>query len=168
MLWCQIINNNRRFAQLRIKWLTCTLFCSLSVFLVILVTLAPAQAGNSLESKRGYWDFDGGADIFFTRSGANITFSVYNKSTDDSYRCKGCAAGCATALMDWEVWGTDGGMLDSGQVRFQDVCNGGAAHKRKKLRSIPSKYNVLEARWNITTPNGGHSFEKNRQFYERP
>ena len=70
--------------------------------------------------------------------------------------------------LDWEVWSPDGGMLDSGQVRFQDVCNGGAAHKRKKLRSIPSKYNVLEARWNITTPNGGHSFEKNRQFYERP
>ncbi len=125
------------------------------VMMVILAVTSVAFAGGSLRSNNGYWDFRGVAKVV----GSNVQVTVWNHSTDDSYGSSKCGAGMASCVVDVELWHSDAGRLATARVRFQDVCNGGTDRKIA-IFNIPPKYTRLEVRFNVTTPNGRHSFQK--------
>ena len=145
-----------------------TLSATTMTAVVLLAIVQPLGAQNRLDSERGYWDFTGLGVVRWGQDGSaqTLILHVENRSTDDSYRSDRCPRGMASALVDWEIWHPDAGKVASGQARFSDVCNGASADVRERL-SIRSEYAVLEVRWNVTTPNGGHSFHRDRRSYSR-
>lgn len=133
----------------------------LSLFLTGILT--DGFALEKLKSARGYWDFDGIVEIVSHENDVlNLRIVVNNLSTDDSYRSDTCFKGMASCIVDWEIWHPDAGkLIGPFQASFQDICNGRSA-KSMEARIMPEKYLVLEVRFNITTPNGGHSFKRAR------
>jgi len=134
----------------------------LVVIFLVIGGSANSFAENALKSGRGYWDFKGFAGIDSHKGDTlKIEITVLNVSTDNSYRSGTCPNGMASCVVDWEIWHPDAGNLGSGQTIFQDVCNNKGQRIFEYL-TIPAKYSELETRFNITTPNGGHSFKRGR------
>ena len=135
-------------------------------FLVVTFSLicnpANSFAGDALKSARGYWNFGGYVKVVSHQENIlKIVLVVNNLSTDNSYKSGQCSKGMASCVVDWEVWHPDVGKVGSGQTSFQDICNGESDGKSESFR-LPDKYSGLEVRYNITTPNGGHSFKRGR------
>lgn len=134
----------------------------LVVTFLLICNPANSFADNALKSARGYWEFDGIAEIVKHQGDElKIQIIVNNLSTDNSYRSGQCPNGMASCVVDWEIWHPDAGNLGRGQTIFRDVCNG-KSHRIFEICEMPAKYSGLEIRFNITTPNGGHSFKKGR------
>lgn len=119
-------------------------------------------AGNAIKSSRGYWNFEGSVQIVKHQGNTlKVQILVRNRSTDNSYKSGQCSNGMASCVVDWELWHPDAGNVGVHRTTIQDVCNGSGARIFKSIL-MPAKYSRLEVRFNITTPNGGHSFQRGR------
>jgi hypothetical protein len=136
---------------------------TLSTIVIIgVLFLSTAGFAGKVKTKHGYWNFEGDVQI----KGSDVMIVVRNRSTDDSYGSKKCKNGMASCVVDVELWHSDAGNLGSNRISFQDVCNGSGARK-VAISNVPRKYKRLEVRFNVTTPNGGHSFHKGRFKWNR-
>ena len=134
----------------------------LVVIFLVIGDPASSFAGKAVKSARGYWNFDGIVEVVSHQDDIlKIQVIVNNFSTDNSYKSGQFSKGMASCIVDWEVWHPDFGKVGSGQTSFQDICNGKSDRIFESFR-VPAKYATLEVRFNITTPNGGHSFKKGR------
>ena len=125
------------------------------VTMVIIGFLCLSTVGfaGKLKTKYGYWNFEGDIQI----KGSDVLVVVRNLSTDKSYASNKCKKGMASCVVDLELWHPDAGNLGSNRISFQDVCNGSGA-KKTAISNVPRKYNILEVRFNVTTPNGRLGF----------
>ena len=132
----------------------------LFAFSVFALICSNGFAGDKLESSLGYWDFDGWLTVEKPREGYFVfKLDVTNNSTDDSY-----ANGAGSVVIDWELWNPDAGLIDSGSITIRDIPRGRDGRCAIDVE-VPIEYNVLEFRYNITTPNGGHSFQRGSQTF---
>lgn len=135
------------------------------LLILLLLSFSITNAGNKLKSEYGYWDFNTKADVRLKNNDYIVNIIVWNKSTDDSYRCDGCSNGCGTVKVDYELWSPDQGMVRSSSFYLRDICNGGYEQEYIHMNLTP-KFGRLELRWNVTTPNGGHSFQRRSRMFK--
>lgn len=132
------------------------------MFVFAISVANPAFAKGPLYSKSGYQDFDALAEIV----GSNLYVIVWNQSTDDSRGSDRCKTGMASVVVDVELWHPDAGQVSRAKIDFLDVCNG-EVMGYVAIPGIPSQYDRLEVRYNLTTPDGEHSFEKGSSNWRR-
>ncbi len=137
-----------------------------SILIAVMLTASPVQAVNPLKGQAGMWDFDARLSIARNNSKYILVTDLDNKSTDTSNRCDRCSAGFASASINYELWNPDAGRVWSGRLTFKDICNGTTDRREDVLGKLAPKYGEIEIRWNVTTPNGGHSFHKSRARYK--
>lgn len=132
------------------------------IVITVILCLSTLGFAGKLKTNHGYYDFEGDIQI----KGSNVLVIVRNYSTDNSYASNRCKKGMASCIVDIELWHPDAGNLGSNRISFQDVCNG-SGDSKLAISNVPKKYNRLEVRFNVLTPNGGHSFHKGRFKWSR-
>ncbi len=135
------------------------------IFIVVMFTASPVQAVNPLQGQAGMRDFDARLSIALNNSNYVLVTDLDNKSTDDSNRCDRCPKGSASASISYELWAPDAGRFWSGRFNFKDICNGTGTKREDVLKKVAARYSEIEIRWNVTTPNGSHSFHKSKAKY---
>jgi len=135
------------------------------ILVAVMVAASPVQAANPLKSRAGMWDFDARLSIALHGGKYLLITKLDNRSTDTSNRCNRCPGGSASALIRYELWDRDSGKFWSGRLNFKDICNGTRAKRQDVLKKLAPKYGKVEIRWDVTTPNGSHSFHKGSARY---
>jgi hypothetical protein len=136
------------------------------ILIAVMFAASPVQAGNPLKSQGGMRDFDARLSIALNNSKYTLATYLDNKSTDSSNRCDRCPKGSASALVSYELWNPDGGRFWSGRLNFRDICNGTSEKREDILKKLAPRYGEVEIRWDVTTPNGSHSFNKGSARYK--
>lgn len=133
--------------------------------IAVMVAASPVQAGNPLKSGAGVLDFDARLSIALSSGKYLLVTNLDNRSTDTSNRCDRCPKGSASARISYELWNPDGGKFWSGGLSFRDICNGTRVKRQDVLQKLAPKHGKIEIRWEVTTPNGSHSFHKGSARY---
>lgn len=139
--------------------------CAALILIAVMLAASPVQAANPLKSNAGMWDFDTRLSIALHRGKYTLITHLDNKSTDKSNRCGRCPKGSASARISYELWNPDGGKFWSGRLNFEDICNGTRVKRQDVLTRVAPRYGEVEVRWEVTTPNGSHSFHKGSARY---
>ena len=136
------------------------------ILVAVMFAVSPVQAANPLKSRAGMLDFDARLSIALNSGKYLLAANLANKSTDKSNRCDRCPKGSASARISYELWNPDGGKFWSGRLNFKDICNGTRVKRQSVLKKLAPKYGEVEIRWEVTTPNGSHSFHKSKAKYK--
>ncbi|MBA7561347.1 hypothetical protein ES708_02984 [subsurface metagenome] len=136
------------------------------ILIAVMFIASPVHADNPLKGRSGMRDFDARLSIALHGGRYTLVTHLANKSTDKSNRCDRCPKGSASALISYELWNPDGGRFWSGRLNFKDICNGTRAKREDVLKKLAPRYGEIEIRWDVTTPNGSHSFHKGSARYK--